>query len=196
MATDLAARWSDMAWTHAPAQASSDAHGQLKARSKNRTDFWQKTFYGFERDDGHALLTTRAGDFSASVCVQAKYNALYDQAGVMLRISATEWIKFGVEYTDGQTHLSVVVTSETSDWSARPITLSGMLSLRATRLKRAVLLEHRFANADWQMARLAPISDATIGVGPYLCSPERAGFEAEFSKFVVSDPQVLGLHEG
>jgi regulation of enolase protein 1 (concanavalin A-like superfamily) len=79
----------------------------------------------------------------------------------------------------------------------RPIPLRGPIALRATRLRDAVLLQHRAeGDGGWAMARLAPMpgGGARAGVGPYLCSPERAGFEARFSDFALTEPMVRDLH--
>ena len=190
--------WDGMEWTSKPASWAVEADGTGVAKAAPGTDFWQTTFYGFQRDNGHGLLRQRAGDFSAHLTVEAAYDALYDQAGLMLRGGPENWIKFGVELTDGAPHLSVVVTNGTSDWSARPITLDGPLTLRATRLGAAVLLQHGSDQNGWQMARLAPFTTKEVGVGPYLCSPERTKdmdpFQARFSAFDVSDPVVRELH--
>ena len=60
---------------------------------------------------------TVTGDFTAEVTVDGRYEALYDQAGLMIRLSESNWIKAGVEYTDGEPYFSTVVTNDTSDWS-------------------------------------------------------------------------------
>ena len=192
----LVGPWEDTAWLHPPPHWSVDEGGVLHARTGPRTDFWQRTFYGFERDDGHALLRPRAGEFTAVLTVTGDYRHLYDQAGLMIRTNATAWIKFGIELTDGVPHLSCVVTEGSSDWSAMPVTLDGPVSLRATRLGDAVLLQHDLGGGAWAMARLAPVpgSADTVGVGPYLCSPEREGFEARFTHFELTEPQVRELH--
>ena len=78
-------------------------------------------FYGFLRDNGHAFLTPVEGDFTASATVTGKYEQLYDQAGLMLRVDERNSIKTGIEYTDGLMHFSVVVTREVSDWSVIPL---------------------------------------------------------------------------
>ncbi|MEM7640954.1 MAG: DUF1349 domain-containing protein [Pseudomonadota bacterium] len=184
-----------MIWTNPPADWSVDG-GTLTARSGNRTDFWQRTFYGFQRDDGHAFLARREGRFSATLTFDGTYASLYDQAGLMIRVDGGRWIKFGIEWTDGQAHLSVVVTDGRSDWSAMPVVRAGPLSVRATRLADAVLLQYRLDGAAWAMARLAPFAaePRIVGVGPYLCSPERAGFEATFRDFSVGAPEVEELH--
>src|SRR5690606_39761998 len=52
----------------------------------------------------------------------ANYQRLYDQAGVMLRVDDDNWLKCGVEFTDGALHFSVVVTrDDQSDWSVMPL---------------------------------------------------------------------------
>ena len=190
--------WDSMTWTAEPLAWWVEADGSVLAEAAAGTDFWQTTFYGFQRDNGHGLLRARSGDFTAQLTVEAAYEELYDQAGLMLRAGSDAWIKFGVEMTDGAPHLSVVVTNGVSDWSARPIALEGPLTLRATRLGTAVLLQHGSDQAGWQMARLAPFATVDLGVGPYLCTPERtadmARFKAQFSDFDLGDPVVRELH--
>ena len=188
--------WADMAWLNEPEDWSIDPGGLLHATSGDKTDFWQRTHYGFERDDGHALLQKRSEDFSAVLTFSGDYQTLYDQAGLMVRSGPTAWVKFGVELTDGATHLSVVVTDGFSDWSAQSVSLDGPVTLRITRLGNVLLMQHR-GKDGWQMARLAPLPDAatTVHVGPYLCSPERAGFKARFHEWSLTEPQVKELHE-
>lgn len=188
--------WSEMTWLDEPEDWSIDSAGVLHATSGDKTDFWQRTHYGFERDDGHALLQKRSDDFSVVLTFEGDYETLYDQAGLMARSGPTAWVKFGVELTDGVTHLSVVVTDGFSDWSAQPVQLDGPVTLRMTRLGNAVLMQHR-VNDIWQMTRLAPLPDAAtrVSVGPYLCSPQRSGFKARFLDCALTEPQVKELHE-
>src|SRR5262245_65587217 len=98
-------------WLNEPASWSFE-NGTLSVFTDERTDFWRKTFYGFERDSGHAWLCPVSGDFTASAVVVGKYEHLYDQAGLMLRLDERNWIKTGIEFTDGLMHFSVVVTRE------------------------------------------------------------------------------------
>lgn len=184
-----------MTWHNAPPEWNIDESGRLTATSGSKTDFWQITHYGFQRDDGHALMAPRTGDFSATLRFTGDYQTLYDQAGLLLRVGPSEWVKFGIELTDGAPHLSVVVTDGRSDWSAQRVSLNGPTTLRATRLGNALLLQHLEAET-WQMARLAPVPGAapSLSVGPYLCSPERSGFEAQFLGFELTNPKVTSLH--
>ncbi|WP_308917791.1 DUF1349 domain-containing protein [Jannaschia sp. LMIT008] len=183
-------------WSNPPAAHSVEDDGILHATSGDRTDFWQGTFYGFRRDDGHALLRDAPDAFEATLRFDGAYRHLYDQAGLMLRVGPRDWIKFGVEHTDGVPHLSVVVTRDgASDWSAQPVALDGPMNVRAIRTGDAVLLRHRTSHdRDWAMARLAPAPAGPVRVGPYLCSPERAGFRAAFHAMTVTVPEAVDLH--
>lgn len=161
------------------------------------TDFWQTTFYGFRRDDGHALLRPVSGDFSASVSMIGDYRHLYDQAGLMLRIDQRNWVKAGIEYTDGLMHFSVVVTRELSDWSVIPLphaTSADRVRVRMTRHDDALRVQFAVGENGWQMARLAPFSAADARVGVMACSPQRSGFEVRFDDLDVGPPIPRDLH--
>ena len=150
--------------------------GVLHVRSGEKTDFWQGTHYGFHRDDGHFLHRRRTGDFTASATFEGCYEHLYDQAGMMVRIDAGNWIKFGIEFTDGARHLSTVVTRRWSDWSVQRLdAASGPVSVRVTRLGDALFVQHRPADLPWAMMRLAhfPPEPRAVEVGLCFCSPER-----------------------
>lgn len=184
-------------WLNEPREWSGDA-GRLFLRTDARTDFWRKTFYGFERDSGHAFLKPVRGDFTAAATVLGRYEALYDQAGLMLRLDAANWIKCGIEFTDGLMHFSVVVTRGVSDWSVVPLhgtSPDAPLSVRLTRHDDAVRIQFRFGADPWQMARLCPFSAEDAEVGVMACSPEREGFEATFSDIAIGPPIPRQLHD-
>ncbi|SFD16690.1 DUF1349 domain-containing protein [Tropicimonas isoalkanivorans] len=185
-------------WTNPPPNWSVDADGTVHACSGKQTDFWRRTHYGFIRDDGHALLTPRLGEFTATLTFAGDYETLYDQAGLMLRAGPEHWVKFGVEVTDGVPNLSCVVTHGVSDWSARamPEAMHRTITIRATRIGDALLLQSQEGDAGWRMERLAPwpVEPAQVDVGLYLCSPQRGGFTARFPSFEVSEPKVRELH--
>ncbi|MBO9125009.1 MULTISPECIES: DUF1349 domain-containing protein [unclassified Rhizobium] len=193
MAIDI----TDMTWLNPPPSAEQGNDG-LHVRSGEKTDFWQGTYYGFHRDDGHFLHRPRHGDFTAELSFSADYQALYDQAGIMLRAGATHWMKCGIEYTDGARHFSVVVTNGNSDWSAFRIDHDfARMSVRVTRNGDALFIQYRTdMMADWRMARLAWFDPkfAELMVGPVFCSPQRGGFEATFHDFSLSDPLSRDIH--
>lgn len=170
---------------------------ELSLRTHLETDFWRETFYGFVRDSGHAWLAPVSGDFTASVVVTGAYEALYDQAGLFLRLNEREWIKAGIEFTDGMMHFSVVVTRGVSDWSVVPLPAArpaDPISMRLTRHGDAVRVQFSMAGQTWQMARLCPFSSADAKVGVMACSPQRAGFEATFRDLTIGPPIARQLH--
>eukprot|EP01133_Synstelium_polycarpum_P003577 gene3577-4093_t len=183
-------------WLNEPAKSLGDAK-RLEIVTDENTDFWQKTFYGFERDNGHAYLTEVNGDFTLEAHVQGDYKHLYDQAGLMLRIDDKHWVKTGIEFTDGLMHFSVVLTNQVSDWSVIPLhhaTPNDLISIRLTRHDDAIRIQYAINNSSYQMARLAPFSAANARAGVMACSPLRAGFEATFTNITISPPISRELH--
>jgi regulation of enolase protein 1 (concanavalin A-like superfamily) len=83
----------------------------------NATDFWRETHYGFTHDNGHLFGHDTGGDFTMQVRVRANYDALYDQAGIMIRLDERNWLKAGIEKSDGHCQLSSVLTVDRSDWA-------------------------------------------------------------------------------
>lgn len=186
----------DFSWLNEPPGWHGDA-SQLAVTTGGDTDFWRHTFYGFIRDDGHAWLQPVEGDFTLSAIVTGDYRHLYDQAGLMLRLDERNWIKTGIEYTDGLMHFSVVVTRDVSDWSVIPLPQASPqdeLHVRLTRHDDAVRVQYAIGDQAWQMARLAPFSAAPAKVGVMACSPQRAGFEATFRDIAVGPPISRQLH--
>ncbi len=83
-----------MQWLNEPPVWKAD-DGRLRVVSGAKTDFWRVTHYGFVRDNGHFYYEQRAGDLTVQVKIEAKYEALYDQAGIMVRLDSANWIKTG-----------------------------------------------------------------------------------------------------
>lgn len=190
------AHWTEgMTWLNPPPEVMR-AGSDLVVTTGFETDFWRGTFYDFVHDTGHALLRPTHGDFTAETTFSGDYQALYDQAGLMLYASPTHWIKAGIEFTDGLAHLSVVVTNGQSDWSVRPMPgLAGPLTLRLSRHGDAVRVQFR-DDTGWPLLRLAWFPpDLAVSVGPMACSPTRAGFRATFHHFALLPPIARDLHE-
>lgn len=183
-------------WLNPPPAWSGDA-SRLEVATALETDFWQATFYGFHRNSGHAWLAPVSGDFSLSARVTGDYRTLYDQAGLMLYLGETEWIKAGIEFTDGLMHFSVVVTHGASDWSVIPLPDAGptdVLRARLTRHDDAVRVQYAIGAMDWQMARLAPFPAGDARAGVMACSPQREGFRAVFEDIAIGPPIARQLH--
>ncbi|MCX7305762.1 MAG: DUF1349 domain-containing protein [Hyphomicrobiales bacterium] len=186
----------DFNWLNEPADWKGDATS-LDFRTGDTTDFWRTTFYGFVRDNGHAFLRRVSGDFSASALVLGGYEALYDQAGLFLRIDESRWIKAGIEFTDGLMHFSVVVTNGVSDWSVIPLKdarPADPVSVRMTRHDNAIRVQFSIAESAWQLARLCPFPADDAAVGVMACSPQRAGFHARFRDISIGPPIARDLH--
>lgn len=184
-----------MIWLNPPPGVTEGPDGLTITTGPN-TDFWRETFYGFTRHSGHHLAHPVTGDFTARVTITADYQALYDQAGLMLRLSDTHWIKAGIEHTDGQPLFSTVVTNGQSDWATLPLAFpADPLTLRLTRHGSAIRVDLQQPNGLWRMARLAHLPDGPAMIGPMACSPERAGFTATFSHYTCGPAIPRTLHE-
>lgn len=183
-------------WLNPPENWSADG-AQLRVTTDTNTDFWRKTHYGFIRDGGHFFGTQIDGDFTAQLHVAAQYAALYDQAGMMVRIDEQNWIKCGVEFSDGQLLLSTVLTQDKSDWavSSAPAMPEGFW-LRVTVAQGAIRVQYSTDGQRWPLLRLAPFPEAgSYRVGPMCCTPERAGLEVVFSRFSIGPAQQKDLHD-
>jgi regulation of enolase protein 1 (concanavalin A-like superfamily) len=183
-------------WLNPPAHAEHRDDGVF-VRTGAETDFWRETYYGFWHDNGHFFHRTVQGDFTAEVTVDGRYETLYDQAGLMVRLGEANWVKAGIEYTDGAAYFSVVVTNNQSDWSLLkiPPAPSGQ-RLRLTRHSEAIRVQYLDSEAGkWKMARLAYLPrSSSIEVGIMCCSPQRAGFEAAFRDFTLESAISHELH--
>lgn len=113
-----------------PARVVSTGSGSIVVRARPKTDFWQRTGYGFVHDTGHFCPMVRIPDspgaawatFELTLAFAGEYAHQFDQAGLMLRASPAHWLKAGVEYVDGRRQASVVVTrGAKSDWSVVPL---------------------------------------------------------------------------
>jgi uncharacterized protein len=186
----------DLSWLNPPADHRQDGETHV-VTTAGKKDFWRETFYDFWRDDGHFLYQRAEGDFSVEVTVQGEYNTLYDQAGLMARLSETHWVKCAVELTDGEMYFSVVVTNDTSDWSVLKIAVDvDGVRIRLTRHDESIRVQY-FDNAKghWTMARLAYLPPSRfIDVGMMCCSPERDGFKVKFSEFSLGPAIPRDLH--
>jgi regulation of enolase protein 1 (concanavalin A-like superfamily) len=178
-----------MEWLNEPRTWSGDA-AALTLVTDRETDFWQETFYGFRHDNGHVFGRRVDGDFTAEVEFAGGYEAQYDQAGLMIRADAANWLKTGIEFAHGRATLGAVLTrGGLSDWSIGPAApVTGWTRLRVTRRGPALCVEAAADGEALALLRLGPIGDApSLLVGMMACSPSRAGFDARFRGFRVGE---------
>lgn len=184
-------------WINEP-PAHSDRGGVLSVTTGKETDWWNNTFYGFRHLDGHFRATPVTGDFSLTVTFSAPYAALYDQAGAMLRVDDDNWLKCGVEFTDGRRNVSAVVTRDNqSDWSVMPIdgAVDAPVTLRLTRHAEALRVEIE-TDGKFRLVRLAFLRmSQTVEAGPMCCSPVGESLPVTFHRIAFAEPRDRELHD-
>jgi regulation of enolase protein 1 (concanavalin A-like superfamily) len=167
----------------------------LRVEPDARTDFWQRTHYGFQADNGHFLFAPVTGDVVVTTHVRFHARHQYDQAGLMLRLSPSCWLKTSVEHEPGaRGRLGAVVTNHGySDWSTQPYSASEVW-LRIRREGADCIVDASEDGRGWEQIRMAHLAedDGTAGVtcGLYACSPKEAGFVAEFFRLDIAKGRV------
>jgi uncharacterized protein len=176
--SDLIAR---MKWMNEPASWKHSGESLL-VRSRAKTDFWRKTFYGYVTDNGHFFHTPVSGDFVFQARINGEYAALYDQAGLMVRQNAENWMKCGTEFFDGQRHASVVFTRDFSDWSTMPdLSKTEPIWWRAIRKKDSIETLCSLDGKKFTSVRQGYfIPGVAVNAGVMCAAPDGPGFEAVF----------------
>jgi hypothetical protein len=164
----------------------------LRVEPDAGTDFWRKTHYGFEVDNGHFLYAEIAGDFVLTTHVRFRPVHQYDQAGLMVRISPLCWLKTSVEHEpDEPSRLGAVVTNGGySDWSTQEFPGKAPETwLRVRREGHDSIVDASNDGRKWSQIRMAHLSEDREGVvvraGLYACSPKGSGFAAEFMRLTI-----------
>jgi len=80
--------WSAGRWLNEPALA--EDGDDLLVTAAHGSDFWRTTSYGFVRDSGHALLGGLDLGSAVEVSFLLDYDGLYDQAGVLVRVTVQQ----------------------------------------------------------------------------------------------------------
>jgi hypothetical protein len=172
-----------MTWMNEPAswKRTGDA---LTVQSRGKTDFWRKTFLGYVTDNGHFLRLSAAGEFTFEARVNGRYAAQYDQAGLMVRLDAENWMKCGTEFFDGKRHASVVFTRDFSDWSTMPdLSEAAPVWWRAVRKKDSIETLCSLDGRQFTFVRHGYFPpDVKVDVGIMCAAPEGLGFEAVFDE--------------
>ena len=164
----------------------------LEIFTDEKTDFWQTTHYGFQRDDGHCLLTKQDGDFCLMTQVEFRPLVKYDQCGLMMRGDRENWIKVSTEYEDEQhSRLGSVVTNlGFSDWATQDISSNHTkMGYRISKNGSDFLLESSYDGQDWAQLRIAHLhrSFEQLEVGVYACSPIGKDFWCKFLVLEISE---------
>ena len=187
--------WDEGRWTTPPAEAGLDGD-DLLVTAVEGSDAWRITSYGFVHDDEHALLAVLPPDTAVEVEFDVTMSEQFDQAGLFLRASATQWAKAGIEFADGVVNLGAVVTDERSDWSSAPMPhwAGRRATVRASRGGDAITVRAGVDDEPLRLVRLFPLDPAVpLEAGPYLCAPTRAGLIVRFRRWELTEPDA-SLH--
>lgn len=173
--------WSEGIWTRDPVSVVlRDDH--LLAQAAGESDWWRNTAYHFVHDDGHALLKDFPDKSAVEVTFILNFSGSFDQCGIFIRGNEFNWIKAGVEFSDGSPQVGAVVTIVNSDWSTAPFAdwFGKEITVRVSRDDNAITIRAK-ADGDFHLVRVAPIdSKLQWQAGPFICAPTREGLVVEF----------------
>ena len=189
--------WEAGVWTNEPAEVKIE-DGRLTVTAVHESDYWEKTLYGFQHRDGHALLAELKRTEAMEVTYLLEdFKELYDQAGMMLWYDDVHWIKMTIEVIDNEPNISIVVTDVYSDCSNFPVPSwdGKQVTFRVSPFEDAVLIRVRTGDSRWMTMRLArfPYTDG-MKAGPLVCAPIRKDFRAVFTRWIKTDTDK-GQHE-
>lgn len=158
----------------------------IKANCK--TDFWQRTHYGFQNDNAHALVIEVEGDFTFTTKTKFKSSERYDQCGVVLYEDSDNWFKASIEFEDTKkSRLGSVVTNlGYSDWATTDISTSiDAMWYRLSRRGHDYLIENSIDGVKYNQMRIFHMHKEvqTAKIGLYACSPLESSIEAVFTEF-------------
>lgn len=187
-----------MQWRNPPPHYALGPHG-LEVTTAAQTDFWQRTHYGFQVDNGHHLCLPLTGDFTLSTKITSTPKHQYDQAGLLVWSSPECWLKTAIEFEPDQpSRLGAVVTNHGwSDWSTQDLAAEyGAAWFRIVRTRSdytvyaATGAPESNLPKSWNQIRIAHLHQgaAPIYAGLYACSPQAAGFVATFAWLEVEGP--------
>lgn len=156
------------------------------------TDYWQRTYYGFQNDNAPALLLeTEEKYFSFLVKTEFNSKHRFDQCGVIIYQNSDNWIKASIEYENEEFQRlgSVVTNLGYSDWATTDIPADQQfMYYRLSRRESDFCIENSYDGINYKQMRIAHLfaGGEQIQIGVYACSPENSSFRASFTdiKFV------------
>lgn len=178
-------------WVHEP-KAYRIEDNKIVINTEARTDFWQRTYYGFQNDNAPALLMkTNEQYFSFLVKTEFDSKHRFDQCGVIIYQNSDNWIKASIEYENEEFQRlgSVVTNLGYSDWATTDIPASqAFMYYRLSRRESDFCIENSYDGINYKQMRIAHLFEGEdeIQIGVYACSPEESSFNATFAdiKFI------------
>jgi uncharacterized protein len=175
-----------MQWLNEPTTWT-ETDERITVQANGDTDFWRVTRHDFIKDDGHFYYQQVTGNFTTTAKVTGEYATLYDQAGLMVRLDETVWLKCGVEFVEGQQWVSAVVTRDYSDWSFAPLDDNpASLWIQVERTGSACEVRYSLDGQHYTAIRDGYLSDTpSLMVGVMVAAPKGKGFSTVFEGFSV-----------
>lgn len=178
-----------MEWINEP-----PAWGQEKeylwVETAGDTDYWQRTHYGFQRDNGHAYGRRITGDLVIAGRFRFSPVSLFDQCGLFLRSDAENWFKCSVEFEDSdESRLgSVNTASGWSDWASTVISSDIREIWYRLELKHGdITLSSSLDGEHYTQMRICRFhGTGELFAGIYGCSPQGEGFRFDVSELFIT----------
>ena len=176
-----------------------------------KTDFWQRTYYGFRNDNAPALLFDSRDNFTFTIKARFSYQKLFDQCGVIIYVDSENWFKASIEYENAELSRlgSVVTNNGYSDWATCDIETPTQMWYRLSRRGPDFLVESSADGIQYHQMRVFHLHDLgettlkmgsenspssaknNVSFGCYACSPSDSSFKAEFSNIKIGASQWL-----
>ncbi|MBC7451074.1 MAG: DUF1349 domain-containing protein [Cytophagales bacterium] len=152
------------------------------------TDYWQRTYYGFQNDNAPTFVKNIIGDFTFSVRTDFDSKKQFDQCGIIVYQDSENWMKSSIEY-ENETYSrlgSVATNLGYSDWATTDIPAdTKTMWYRLSRRGQDFFIETSKDGEHYIQLRVVhmhkPIDVAHVGI--YACSPKSSSFQAVFSDF-------------
>lgn len=191
---DLTFKKETLFWVNEPRNYTIEEN-KIVIDTESGTDFWQRTYYGFQNDNAPALLKKiDQSYFSFLVKTEFDSKCRFDQCGVIVYQNSENWIKASIEYENEEFQRlgSVVTNLGYSDWATTDIPASQKyMYYRVSRRGRDFCIENSFDGLNYKQMRIAHLFEAEneIQIGIYACSPEHSTFQAVFTDLSFTECQ-------
>lgn len=145
-------------WVHEPKEYTI-TDGEIVIKTEAGTDFWQRTYYGFQNNNAPALLMkTNEKYFSFVVKTEFDSKQRFDQCGVIIYQNSDNWIKASIEYENEEYQRlgSVVTNLGYSDWATTDISATKkFMYYRLSRRESDYCIENSYDGIHYKQMRIA-----------------------------------------
>lgn len=179
-------------WTRKP-QNVNIKNDMVEIITNEKTDLWQRTYYGFQNDNAPLLqTTTNEKYFSFVVKTQFESKHRFDQCGIVVYLDSENWLKASIEYENEEYQRlgSVVTNHGYSDWATTDINASiKEMWYRLSRRESDYCIECSSDGVHFKQMRICHLWEGVgeIAFGIYACSPENSSFKAIFTNMQVTE---------